>query len=70
VENKIKELTKLIGQLNKLLIKVLEFLGTLTLIEMAVKATPHNTKYCYGNAPKMACLRYEYFENWLCAVLP
>lgn len=37
MEDKINELVKLVGQLNKLMLKVIEFLGTLTLAEMAVK---------------------------------
>lgn len=37
MEKKIKELVKLVEQLNKLGLKVLEFLGTLTLIAMAIK---------------------------------
>ena len=38
MENKIKELIKLVGQLNKLGLKVLELLGTLTLIVLSVKS--------------------------------
>lgn len=37
MENKIKELTKLIGQLSKLMLKVLELLSYITLAEMAIK---------------------------------
>ena len=37
VEDKIKELVKLVGQLNKLMLKVIELLGYTTLAEMAVK---------------------------------
>lgn len=38
MENKIKKLVKLIGQLNKLGLKVLELLGTITLIALAIKS--------------------------------
>lgn len=37
VEDKIKELTKLIAQLSKLMLKVLELLSYITLAEMAIK---------------------------------
>lgn len=37
MENKIKKLIKLVGQLNQLGLKVLELLGTLTLVALAVK---------------------------------
>lgn len=37
MEDKIKELVKLVTQLNKLMMKVIEFLGYMTLAEMAVK---------------------------------
>ena len=38
LENKIKKLTKLVGQLNQLGLKVLELLGTITLIALAIKS--------------------------------
>ncbi len=38
MEDKIKKLTKLIAQLNKLGLKVLELLGTLTLIGLSIKS--------------------------------
>lgn len=38
MEDKIKKLTKLVGQLNKLGLKVLELLGTLTLIGLSIKS--------------------------------
>ncbi len=38
MEEKIKKLVKLIGQLNKLGLKVLELLGTLTLIALSIKS--------------------------------
>ena len=37
MEDKIKELTKLIAQLSKLMLKVLELLSYITLAEMAIK---------------------------------
>lgn len=37
MEKKLKELTKLMGQLCKLMLKVLEVLSYLTLAEMAIK---------------------------------
>lgn len=36
--NKIKELIKLLEQLNKLLLKLIEVLGTATLLALAVKS--------------------------------
>lgn len=36
--DKIKELEKLVGQLNKLLLKVIELLGTVTLAALAIKS--------------------------------
>lgn len=36
--DKIKELAKLVAQLNKLGLKVLELLGTITLIAMGIKS--------------------------------
>lgn len=38
MEEKIKKLVKLVVQLNKLGLKVLEFLGTLTLIVLSIKS--------------------------------
>lgn len=38
MEEKIKKLVKLVGQLNKLGLKVLELLGTLTLIALSIKS--------------------------------
>ncbi len=38
MEEKIKKLAKLVGQLNKLGLKVIELLGTLTLIALAIKS--------------------------------
>ena len=38
MEEKIKKLVKLVTQLNKLGLKVLEFLGTLTLIALSIKS--------------------------------
>lgn len=38
MEEKIKKLVKLVAQLNKLGLKVLEFLGTLTLIVLSIKS--------------------------------
>ena len=38
LEEKIKKLVKLVAQLNKLGLKVLEFLGTLTLIVLSIKS--------------------------------
>lgn len=36
--DKIKELEKLVAQLNKLLLKVIELLGTVTLAALAIKS--------------------------------
>ncbi len=36
--DKIKELEKLVAQLNKLLLKVIELLGTITLTALAIKS--------------------------------
>lgn len=38
MNEKIKKLIKLVGQLNKLLLKVLELLGTITLIALSIKS--------------------------------
>lgn len=38
MEEKIKKLVKLVAQLNKLGLKVLELLGTLTLIALSIKS--------------------------------
>lgn len=38
VEDKIKKLAELVKQLNKLGLKVLELLGTITLIALAIKS--------------------------------
>lgn len=38
MEEKIKKLVKLVGQLNKLGLKVLELLGTATLIALSIKS--------------------------------
>ena len=38
VEDKIKKLAELVRQLNKLGLKVLELLGTITLIALAIKS--------------------------------
>ena len=38
MSDKIKELAKLVGQLNKLGLKILELLGTLTLIAMSIRS--------------------------------
>lgn len=38
MEDKIKKLVKLVGQLNKLGLKFLELLGTITLIVLAIKS--------------------------------
>lgn len=38
MEEKIKKLVKLVGQLNKLGLKVLELLGTITLIALSIKS--------------------------------
>ncbi len=38
MNNKIKKLVKLVEQLNKLGLKVIELLGTLTLIALAIKS--------------------------------
>lgn len=38
MERKIKELVKLVAQLNKLGLKVLELLGTITLIALSIKS--------------------------------
>ena len=38
MEDKIKKLIKQVELLNKLTVKIVEFLGTLTLIEMAIKS--------------------------------
>lgn len=38
MEEKIKKLVKLVGQLNKLGLKVLELLGTVTLIALSIKS--------------------------------
>lgn len=38
MENQIKKLVKLVAQLNKLGLKVLELLGTITLIVLAIKS--------------------------------
>lgn len=39
MEDKMKKLIKLVGQLNKLFLKILELLGTLTLIAMSIVST-------------------------------
>ena len=36
--DKIKKLVKLVGQLNKLGLKVLELIGTITLVALAIKS--------------------------------
>lgn len=36
--DKIKELEKLVGQLNKLTLKVIELIGTITLLALAIKS--------------------------------
>lgn len=36
--DKIKELEKLVGQLNKLILKVIELTGTITLLILAIKS--------------------------------
>ena len=38
MNEKIKKLIKLVGQLNKLLLKVLELLGTVTLVLLSIKS--------------------------------
>lgn len=38
MKDKIKKLAELVGQLNKLGLKVLELLGTITLIALAIKS--------------------------------
>lgn len=37
MSDKIKELIKLVGQLNKLVLKVIELVGTITLLLLAIK---------------------------------
>lgn len=38
MNDKIKELIKLVGQLNKLFLKLIELLGTATLLALAIKS--------------------------------